>query len=456
MSDRVWAAQPRQDLYLTTYADVYESFYGGAAGGGKTDALLVYQAGRRLAFPRSKGLFLRRRFTDLSQPGAALDRFLELFGGIVKYDANAHEALWPNGSLTKFGYMESDADRYQYQGAQYDDVSWDELTQFSAIQYTYMFSRTRVRNPELARLGLRPQIRSAGNPGGIGHGWVKERFVDTCRETVIEDKNITVEYPDGSKIHPTRLFIPAKVDDNQALMQSDPMYKVGLQMLPEQERRALLDGDWDLFAGQFFMEYRRDIHVIPPFFPPLHWRRWIGFDWGYASPWVALFFAEDPDTKTVVVYRELSGTRQHDSEIAARILEAARGEEIMAMYAEPSIWARKNDTSTAQIMQQTSGWNIRLEPAQNDRLDGWRRVHEYLGWQPDGQGGVAVSPLLRIGENCTGLLRTLPMQIHDDLKVEDLDTHGDDHWVDALRYGLASRGILQLPSKFGSIVLLSR
>lgn len=448
MSDTTWAAQPRQDRYLAHFEDVFEGGYGGAAGGGKTDALLVYQMLRRTRFPRSRGLFLRRRFTDLSQPGAALDRFRELFGRHgVAYNANAHEATWPNGSVTKFGYMESDADRHQYQGAQFDDVTFDEVTQFTELQYTYLMSRIRVVNGDLAAQGLRAQIRCAGNPGGIGHTWFKRRFVDTCWDTVHTDPVTGL----------TRVFVPARVDDNQALLRSDPLYKNALAALPEIERRALLDGDWDLFAGQVFGEWRRDIHVVPPVAIPPHWRRWIGFDWGYAAPWVALFFAEEPDTRRVVVYRELTGTKHHDSEIAARIMEASRGEEIRAMYCDPSIWARKNGVSTADIISGVPGWRIRLEAADNDRLQGLRRVHEYLGWQPDGRGGAAVSPLLAVSEACPYTIRSLPALVHDPVKVEDVDTDGDDHAYDALRYGLISRPTIFLPAgRHGTVVLLQR
>lgn len=453
----LWAAQPRQNEFLVNHAAVYEGFYGGAAGGGKTDTLLIYQASRRMAYPGSKGLFLRRRFTDLKQPGAALDRFLELFGGMVSYNANDHKATWPNGSVTQFGYMDSDADRLQYQGAQFDDVTFDELTQFTELQYKYLFSRVRVTNQVNADLGMRGQVRAAGNPGGIGHAWVKARFVDVCRDSVFVDPEIFIEQPDGTRFYPDRVFVPASVDDNIALMQSDPQYKLGLMMLPEAERRALLDGDWDIFDGQFFSEWRREVHLADPLMPPAHWRRFIGFDWGWSAPWVALFGAQNPDTRQVFVYRELSGTKMHDSEIARTIMEASRGERIEAMYADPSIWSKKNMTSTAEIMQSVPGWHIRMEPANNDRAEGWRRVHEYLAWQPDGSGGIGQSPLLVIGRNCVGLTRTLPTQIHDQIKVEDLDSDGEDHWVDALRYMLVARPVVTLGGgRLKSVVLLPR
>jgi hypothetical protein len=443
-----WAAQPRQDRFLTTFGDVHEAGYGGAAGGGKTDSLLIWQMLRRTTYPKSRGLFLRRRFVDLSQPGAALDRFRELFGRHgVDYNANEHLASWPNGSETKFAYMESDADRYQYQGAQYDDVTWDEVTQFSWRQYSYMFSRTRVVNAELAAMGLKPRIRSAGNPGGIGHRWFRDRFVDRCWDEPFIDPETGLD----------RVFVPAKVDDNLALMKSDPLYKASLMNLPDEERRALLDGDWDLFSGQVFGEWRRDVHVCEPLNPPPHWRRWVGFDWGYAAPWVALFAAEEPDTRQLVVYRELTGSKHHDSEIASRLVEAARGEDILAMYCDPSIWTKKNGVSTADIFSATPGWKAHLEPADNDRVAGWRRVHEYLGWKPDAYGGEAISPLLKVGANCPYLIRSLPALVHDENNVEDVDSDGDDHAADALRYLLAKRGARTFGSqRYGSVVLFSR
>jgi len=437
-----WRAQPKQNLFLHTYADVDEIFYGGAAGGGKSDALCIYQGLRRMKYPGSAGLILRRHFTDMSQPGAIIPRFREIFSGIIEWNENRHEATWPNGSITKFGYITSDRDVEQFQGAQYDDISWDEVTQFTEYMYTYMYSRARVRKPELAALGLKRQIRAAGNPGGVGHAYFKARFVDCCENEVYTDPDLWVELPDGTRYHPTRVFIPSRVDDNLALMRADPTYKLGLRMIPDEKtRRALLDGDWEMFEGQFFTEWRKPVHVVPPVVPPHHWRRWIGFDWGYAKPWVALWLAQNPDTGQVICYREAWGTRMHDSEIARTILEASAGEYISAMYCDPSIWAKKNDVSTADIIGGFKGWNIPLQPANNDRLDGWRRVREYLAWQEDGDGGVAVSPLLVVGANCKYLIRSLPNQIHDEIRVEDLDTDGDDHAVDALRYSLSSRPI---------------
>lgn len=452
-----WVAQPKQDLFLRVHADVDEIFFGGSAGGGKSDTLCIYQGLRRMRYPGSAGLILRRRFTDLNQPGAIIPRFRELFHGIIQWNENRHEATWPNGSITKFGYISSDIDVEQYHGAQYDDISWDEVTQFTEHMYTYMYSRARVRKQELADMGMRRQIRCAGNPGGIGHAYFKARFVDACENEVVEDPEVFVTLPDGAVYHPTRVFIPSRVDDNQALMRSDPFYKAGLMMLPEKTRRALLEGDWEQFDGQFFTEWRKQVHVVPPQVPPAHWRRWVGFDWGYAAPWVALWFAQDPDTRRVFVYRELSGTRMNDSEIARSILEASSGEYVSAMYCDPSIWSKKNDVSTADVIESFKGWNIPLQPANNDRLDGWRRVREYLAWTPDGGGGVAVSPMLAIGANCRYLIKSLPNLIHDETRVEDLDTDGDDHAADALRYGLVSRPVTVLGgSGVTSVVLLPR
>jgi hypothetical protein len=454
---REWVAQPKQSLFLYDYGDLDEIFYGGAAGGGKSDTLCIYQGMRRMAFPGSAGLMLRRRFTDLNQPGALIPRFREIFHGAIEWNENKHEATWPNGSVTKFGYIASDADVEQYQGASFDDICWDEVTQFTEYMYTYMYSRARVRKQELADMGCRRQIRCAGNPGGVGHAYFRRRFVKACRLEPIEDPEFTVELPDGTTYHPTRVFIPSFVDENTALMKSDPFYKMGLQMLPEKTRRMLLEGDWDGFDGQYFTEWREWAHVVPPQIPPAHWRRWIGFDWGFAAPWVALWLAQDPDTRQVWCYRELKGTRMNDSEIARAILEASSGEYISAMYCDPSIWAKKNDVSTADVIAGYRGWNIDLQPANNDRIDGWRRVREYLGWEPDGMGGVAVSPMLVIGSNCRYLIDSLPDLQHDEIKVEDLDTDGDDHAADALRYGLVSRPIRSLGG-IGrtSIVLLPR
>lgn len=452
-----WFAQPRQYEALVTHADIDDIFFGGQAGGGKTDYLTIYQIMRRQKYAGSHGLILRRKFTDLAKSGSNIDRFLELTHDMgVKYDANTHKATWHNGSVTEFGYCDSRADMYNYRGAQYDDASFDEATLLDWEWFVYIAGRVRVRSKKLAALGMRPQIRSTANPGGLGHAYFKKRYVDLGRSVVYTDRDVPPGVPPQ-----TRIFIPSSLSDNPALEQSDPSYRYRLMQLPDAERRAMLDGNWDIFEGQVFTEWHRAIHVVPAFTPPRHWRRWLGFDWGYASPMSAGWYAENPDTREIVRYRELYARRLNDSEQAARIASLSRGEKIDYMAADPSIWSHKGgDATTAATFQAVfaaQGLVIPLVPADNDRLLGLRRCHDILAWEDDGAGNVVSSPLFKVTENCTEFIRTVPLLAHDPIRVEDVDTKLEDHVYDDWRYAMMSRSVTRLDDRqFGTVELIQR
>jgi phage terminase large subunit len=412
-----------------------EVLYGGAAGGGKTDSLLIYSIRRRVRYPGSKGLFLRRTYADLSKAGAALDRSRELLTGVAEYNSGNHRWTFANGSLLEFGYLDHDGDKYKYQGSQYDDVCWDELTQFTESQYLYLLSRCRATVD-----GIKPRIRAATNPGGVGHQWVKRRFIDGKQP----EQAFLLE--NGR----TGAFIPAKLQDNQILMQRDPGYWLKLMALSEDDRRALAYGDWDVFAGQYFKEWRRDAHVVDPFTPPTHWRKWCGFDWGYAKPLSFGVYTQDPDTMRIFRIRELYAAELRDSEAIARIKAIIGTDRIDAIYADPSIWQRKSDDrvdslSTAEIYVAAG---LPMQPANNDRLQGWRRLRDLLA---DGKDG---KPMFQVTANCTEFIRTLPGLVYDQAKPEDLDSDGEDHAADECRYALMARAT-EMPRRAPRVVRLS-
>lgn len=451
-----WIAQPKQSKFLVDFAGVDFAFYGGAAGGGKTDALIAYQILRRQRFPGSKGLFLRRSFADLSKSGSAIDRFLELTKALgVRYDGNAHKGYWPNGSVTEFGYCASNADKTNYQGAQYDDICIDEATQLEPDWITYIAARARVRSKELRDMGLKRQVRAAGNPGGMAHAWFREHFI-VFGDGVIHDwKSGDPKVPDQ-----TRVFVSARVDDNQELMESDPSYKAGLmQISNETERRAMLDGDWDVFEGQVFTEWRKDFHAIPVMTPPGSWPHWIGFDWGYAAPCSVGWYAQFPDTGQIVRYNEMYQNKLTDTEMAQRILSMSHGQRIDYMVCDPSIWSHKGgNATTAEVFERVFGGRIPLVPANNDRMTGLRRCHDFLAWRMDEQNEIFESPLFMVTENCTNFIRTIPLLQHDKNRVEDVDSGMEDHCYDEWRYSLASRNVVRYADNVfgGSVVLLNR
>lgn len=402
---------------MTTTED--EVLYGGAAGGGKTDALLISCLMVASEHPGSQSLFLRRTFADLNKPQAAIPRSHELFAGTgARWDGQQHRWLLPNKSVIQFGHLQYAKNIYSYQGSQIDWLCWDELTHFTLDEYNYLRSRVRATVD-----GIKTGIRAATNPGGIGHAWVRQRWVDASPP----DRPFEIE-ESGRRV--TARFVPALVWDNAALLERDPEYPDRLRTLGDALSRALLEGDWDTFAGQVFTTWRRDRHVVAPRELPKEWPRWTATDYGLARPWVTLWLCQDPATLRVYVYREWSEAGVLASDQAKRIKAAeADDERIRFRVADPAMWIRQADTG--KPIAQTYGENgVTLTRASNDRLSGLERVHEFMSDDEAGQ------PYLQVFDTCAQLVKNLPSLVYDKHRVEDVDTDGPDDEYDALRYGL--------------------
>jgi phage terminase large subunit len=416
-----YTPQPRQMKFHECPAD--EVLYGGAAGGGKSRAILMDALANALQYDKSKQIVFRRTFSELERTLILESRILYP-KELAKYNESKHRWTFLNGSIIEFSYLDKESDVFNYQGAEYDFIYFDELTHFTETQYTYMLSRLRGTNPNIHR-----QVKSATNPGGVGHHWVKQRFIDPAPPE-------TVWKTDDGR---TRCFIPAKVYDNLALLNNDPDYVKRLGALDENTRKQLLEGDWDVFAGQFFTEFSRDIHVVQPFSIPSHWRKIRAMDEGYNDPFVCLWLAFD-EHNNCFVYKEFVKSQLLSEEQARAVLELTGDEKIHYSVGDTSFW-NKSKTSGESPADVFFKLGLPMIQATKERVNGWKRVREWLHVFEDTDpvtGQKFKNSRLKIFNTCVNLIESLPAMVVDEKNPEDIAPHPLDHCPDALRYGLMS------------------
>ena len=404
----------KQQAFIDSQA--FETLFGGAAGGGKSYGQLVDGLLYALKYPKSKQIIFRSTFADLEK--SLIRTSMDLYPlSIADYNSSKHTWKFKNGSIVDFGYIQYELDVYQYQSAEYDVIRFDELTHFTEFMYTYMISRCRGANPY-------PKcIKSSTNPGGVGHNWVKERFIDIGAPNVIH----TCKLETGETT--TRIFIPSLVQDNKFMLTYDPDYIKRIDALPEKERRALKYGDWDIFDGQFFTEFKRDIHVIEPFEIPKDWYIYFAMDYGLdklAGYWIAVDY-----NNNAYVFREVYESNLLVSQARDKIKEMTN-EQIYLYLAPPDLWNRHKETgkSTADIFEEG---DITLYKTNNDRIQGWLQMKEWLKPYKDEQG--CMTARLKIFNTCKNLIRCLPQVQHDEKRVGDIanEPHELTHSVDAIR-----------------------
>lgn len=440
MSNVIWTPQPRQIAFQSR--PEYEALYGGAAGGGKSEAL-VAEALRQVHIPNYGGLVLRKTYPQLTE---LIDKstgiYKRAFPG-ARYNGSSHIWTFPSGATIRFGSMHRTADRHQYDGHQYDFIGFDELTHFLWEEYSYMFSRNRPKGP-----GTRVYMRATTNPGGVGHGWVKDRFITAAKPMTPIRGVMKIVGPDGKEfeIIRKRIFVPSTVFDNQILLKNDPNYLANLSMLPEAERDALLYGSWDSFQGQVFREWKSDAehytdrintHVINPFKIQDSWRIYRGFDFGYAKPFSVGWWAIDHD-KRMYRIRELygctdqpnTGVKWTPQEIARKIKqvesedENLKGKRVIGI-ADPSIYDESRGESIARMMEREG---VYFDRGDNKRLPGKMEMHYRLSFD---DGGL---PMMYIFHTCKHFIRTIPSLVYSEVDPEDVDTDGEDHVYDEARY----------------------
>lgn len=405
---------PQEDFLAAGETDV---LYGGAAGGGKSYAMLIdpLRFAHRSAH---RALIIRRSMPELRE---LIDKSRELYPKAfpgAKY--KEVEKLWvfPSGAKMEFGFLERDADVYRYQGQAYSFIGFDEITHLpTEFAWNYLASRLRTTDPE-----IETYMRCTANPGGAGANWVKKRYIDPS------PPNESFRGADGL----TRKFIPARLQDNPYLAK-DGRYEQMLNALPPTQRKQLLDGNWDVAEGAAFTEFNPFDHVITPFEIPIHWERTKGIDYGYASESACVWGAVDPSDGTLIIYRELYKKGLLGTELAGMMTEM----EYEDPFSVPGVldtacWSRTGTTGpTVGETLQRAGHKLRR--ADKNRIQGKIQIHEYLKLQPSGR------PRIQIFNTCPNLIRELQGIPLDKAKPEDVDTHASDHAYDALRYLIMAR-----------------
>ena len=434
MAERVaWKPQTGPQAALVR-CPIEEVFYGGARGGGKTDGMLGKFGIKAAKYgPHVRGIFFRR---ELPQLDAAVDRSKEIYLSLgAEYQDYKKQWTFPNGATLRFRPLERDADAEKYQGHSYTDVFFEELGNYPNPTPVMKLKAT-LRSAE----SIPCQFHATGNPGGPGHNWVKARYVDLA--------------PQGWKIlkegNSSRIFIPARISDNQILMTADPGYVDRLKATGSAELvRAWLEGDWDVIEGAFFECWRSEKHVVHPFEIPDHWLKFRSFDWGSAAPFSVGWWAVSDGTEVdaavypkgaLIRYREWYGASAPNTGLKLTNEKIAEGikqretERITYGVADPSIFMVQGGPSIAEQMAKAG---VLWRRADNRRIGGRGAMS---GWAEMRSRMVGDDfPMIYCFSTCVDSIRTIPSLPHDPHKAEDVDTNAEDHAADEWRYACMSR-----------------
>lgn len=391
--------------------------YGGARGGGKSHVSRIKMILLALNYSGIQILLLRRTLKELRENHIL--QLQKLLRKIAIYKESSKEFMFPNGSRIVLGYCDTEKDVLQFQGQAYEVIVLEEATHFTEFQFQSLTESNRMSGN--MKEPFVPRMYFTCNPGGVGHAWVKRLFIDK--------EYIGTENPDDY------IFIPAVVFENKYIMENDPNYVRVLENLPEDRKKAMLYGNWDVFDGQFFPEFRRDVHVIEPFVIPSDWNRYIVLDYGL-DKFAVLFIAVDR-ANNAYVYNEIHKSDLIVSE-ACKLLKSYMNMQYKYILAPPDLWDRNRDTgkSTAEVFYENG---IRLDKCSNNRESGWLTVKEWIKpfkTKNEQTGEEYTTSKLKIFSNCTTLIKYLPQLQHDEKKPNDVATepHEITHINDALRY----------------------
>ena len=426
--------------YAFVKCPFFDVLFGGARGGGKTDACLGEFAIHASKYGKAaRGVFMRR---EMPQADSLIDRSHDIYGP-MGWTFGKMDRQWtsPEGAVLRFRPLEDDRDAEKYQGQQFTRVYLEELTNWPSPK-----APDKMKATLRSATGAPCRFRATANPGGAGHSWVKTRYIDPC--------------PTGMRPVPDeagkldRVFIPAKVQDNQIMMDQDPTYVDRLRLAGSKELvRAWLEGDWAVIEGAFFDNFSSARHIVRPFQIPATWTRFRSMDWGSASPFSVGWYAVCADDVRIgdgrvlprgglVKYREWYGAKSPNvglklqaHEVAAGINEREALDKIDYGVLDPAAFAQDGGPSLAERLRVKP----MFRPADNKRIaqfghaGGWDLVRYRL------DGEAPERPMLMLFNTCIDTIRTLPLLQHDSARVEDVDTESEDHAADELRYACASR-----------------
>ena len=409
-------------------------FYGGERGGGKSDYQLGYQEDGALRYGKhSNGIMFRKTYPEMEELQGRAAEIFPASGATFRTQPSASFPYsncwyWPNGATVKMRYIENEKDYGRYHGHQYTRISFDEVTEYATPSgLLKMLSTLRSAN------GVPCSVRCTGNPGGVGHVWVKARYVDPAPPFT--------PYTDPETGF-TRMFVPSKLSDNQILVQADPNYRSRILAATdgnEALRKAWTEGAWDIVAGAFFSAWSK-AHVVAPVELPDHWTRFCSLDWGSARPFsVGWWAVSDGELAqfpkgAMVRYREWYGMSRPNiglkmsaPAVAAGIKEREGSDKVSYRVADPAIFQEDGGPSIAQGMLP-----LVWKAGDNKRIPGWNQLNDRLI-------GMDGKPMIYFFNTCVDTIRTVPAQQHDKHKIEDIDSEGEDHAADEIRYACMSR-----------------
>lgn len=459
-----WEPQPGPQTSALLADWIDDLFFGGERGGGKSDFQLGYQEDAALRHQgKSRGIVFRKTYPELEELQARAMEIFPASGAIYKSQPSerypfSNSWYWPNGASVKMRYMESERDYARYHGHQYTHISNDEVTEYASPGGLLMMIST-LRSA----YGVPCSMRSTGNPGGVGHVWVKQRYISGAPPMS--------EYIDP-ETQMSRMFVPSKTSDNKILLESDPQYRnriIASTHGNEALRKAWLEGDWDVVAGAFFESWDARRHVVRPFSIPSHWARFRSGDWGSARPFSFGWWAVVSDDHRLddgrvlprgclVRYREWYGcaTDAHGhqlyntgiklpaEEVGAELRARSQNDPPISVgVLDPSAFSSDGGPSIAERLHNGSGQKVLWRRADNTRvavkgaIGGWDQMRSRLvGETPD-------RPMIVCFDTCLDSIRTVPALQHDKDKIEDVETEGEDHAGDDWRYACMSRPFIR-------------